>query len=341
MQELTIIRPDDFHVHLRDIHYALKDVLPFTARVFGRALAMPNLMKPILTAEDATFYREAIVRLAKQNGYGHFTPLMTIQIVDATTPETVRAAHEAGVTAGKLYPAGVTTNSANGVQHLDALAPVFKEMERLGMVLCLHGETPGAFSLDREERFLETLSGLVRSFPRLRMVLEHLSTAAAVRAVRSLPDTVGATITAHHLTLTLDDVIGDKLRPDHFCKPVPKRPEDRDALLEAAMSDDPKFFFGSDSAPHSHYSKYCAEGCAGVFSAPVALSLLAEVFERHGALARLENFVSMHGACFYGLPLNDGFVRLVKRPCEAPSLVGNSTIPFMAGKTLGWSVAPL
>lgn len=338
MQELTIIRPDDFHVHLRDVHYDLKDVLPYTAAVFGRALAMPNLKAPVLTGADAAFYKEAIVRQAREDGHKHFTPLMTIQIVDATTPETIRAAHQAGVIAGKLYPAGVTTNSANGVQHLDALTPVFEEMQRLGMVLCLHGETPGAFSLDREDAFLATLVGLSYRFSGLRIVLEHLSTASAVRCVKMLSDKVAATITAHHLLLTLDDVIGDKLRPDHFCKPIPKRPEDRQALIDAAVSDDPKFFFGSDSAPHSKYSKYCAEGCAGVFTAPVALPLLAQIFERHEALGRLENFVSMHGACFYGLPLNDGFVRLVKQPWRAPSLVGHSTIPFMAGETLQWKV---
>lgn len=334
MQELTIARPDDFHLHLRewgDLHYTLEH----TAMAFGRALVMPNLKCPVLTAEDVWRYRHQILGAARKKGFPGFIPLMTIQIVDATTPKIIQRAHEAGVIAGKLYPAGVTTNSANGVRRIDDLAPVFEEMQRLGMRLCLHGETPEIFTLDREEHFLVALANLAHAFPRLRIVLEHLSTAAAVHAVRELPDQVAATITAHHLMLTLDDVFG---RPHHYCKPVPKRPEDRQALIEAATSGHPKFFFGSDSAPHTARKKLSAQGCAGVFSAPVALPLLAAIFEQHGALEWLEKFVAVNGACFYELPMNQGEVRLVKEAWTVPECVPLDYIPFMAGETLPWRI---
>ena len=337
--ELKLIRPDDFHVHLRewgDLTYTLEH----TASVFGRALAMPNLKKPVLTGADAERYRGQIEDYAAKKGRPGFRPLMTIQIVDSTTPDVIRAAHAAGVVAGKLYPQGVTTNSGNGVRRIDDLCPAFEAMQDAGMTLCLHGEVPDIFSLDREERFLMTLENLAGEFPRLRIVLEHLSSAAAVRAVRKLPDAVAATITAHHLVLTLDDVVGDKLRPHHFCKPIPKRPEDRSALLEAAVSGNPKFFFGSDSAPHKAGDKHCPSGCAGVFSAPVALPLLAEIFEDCGALDRLEEFVSLNGARFYGLPPNDGSVRLVKEPWTVPERLPLDYVPFMAGETLRWKIVP-
>ncbi len=336
METLSLIRPDDFHVHLREPRQ-VRETLFHTAQAFGRALVMPNLASPVLTADDATGYHHAIMRAVREFGFpGGFTPLMTIQIVDATTPETIRDAKKAGVTAGKLYPAGVTTNSANGVRQIDALAPVFEEMQRADMVLCLHGETPDIPILDRETHFLMTLGNLASEFPRLRIVLEHLSTAAAVEMVKRLPENVGATITAHHLRLTLDDVIGDTLRPHHFCKPVAKRPEDRLALLKAAMSGNPKFFFGSDSAPHARSAKECAEGCAGVFSAQVALPLLATIFEENGQLGMLEEFVSINGACFYRKPTNPGRTTLVKQPWRVPNEENYGRLPFMAGETLPW-----
>lgn len=337
MQELTLIRPDDFHVHLRDRDDLLHTVRQ-TASVFGRALIMPNLRRPVLTASDAERYRQDIEREAGEAGHGGFRPLMTIQLLDATTPAIARQAREAGVTAAKLYPAGVTTNSHNGVTDIRKLYPVFAEMEACGLVLCLHGEAPGIHCLDREVIFLDTLRELARAFPKLRIVLEHLSTAEAVHVVEELPDTVAATITAHHLILTLDDVVGDLLRPHHFCKPIPKRYADRDALRIAATQASPKFFFGSDSAPHPVGKKHCASGCAGVFSAPVALPLLAEIFERHGALGRLEAFVSLNGAAFYGLPANEGSVRLVKREWRVPESFPSDLVPFKAGETLAWRV---
>jgi dihydroorotase len=333
--KLTMRRPDDFHVHLRD-GWTLKQVLPATAEVFARALVMPNTTPPILNASDAIRYRSEILG---ECGKGGFTPLMTIQITDATVPETVRTASQAGVVAGKLYPVGVTTNSENGATDIKALYQVFGEMERAGMVLCLHGEEPGEFCLERESYFLDALEGLAGSFPRLRIVLEHLSSEEAVETVLALPETVAATITAHHLVLTLDDVIGGKLQPHHFCKPLPKTPADRAALIEAAISGNPKFFFGSDSAPHRIPTKECADGAAGVFSAPTALPVLAGVFEHEDALDRFEAFVSGHGARFYGLSPNEGAITLERRPWKGRLRYCGEYVPFMAGKPIDWRVA--
>jgi len=337
VQELTIIRPDDWHVHLRqdgDLTATVRE----TARAFGRALVMPNTRPPILTADDAHGYRRSIGRAQGDLADG-IAPIMTIQIVGTTTPETVRDARDAGVKAGKLYPAGVTTNSGNGVTDLEASFPAFAAMEASGMVLCVHGELPGTFCLDREKAFLTPLIRLAKAFPKLKIVLEHVSTEIGVRAVKELlPETVGATITAHHLLLTLDDVIGDQLEPHHFCKPIPKRPEDRKALIDAATGGDPKFFFGSDSAPHVKGAKECASGCAGIFSAPVALPTLVEVFEREGKLDRLEAFVSVHGARFYGLPPNQDTITLRKEPWTVPERIDKRFVPFRAGQTLSWNI---
>ena len=343
MQELTIIRPDDFHVHLRqdgDLSTTVRE----TANVFGRALVMPNTKPPVLHWQEVVDYVLAIQDKVPEARSGAFIALMSIQITAETTPFDIIECDNAICPAGKLYPAGVTTNSANGVSDIEALYPVFAEMEKRGKVLCLHGETPGIHCLDREAHFLTTLANLAGDFPGLRIVLEHLSTAAAVRAVESLPETVAATITAHHLTLTLDDVVGDLLQPHHFCKPIPKRPEDRLALIEAATGGNPKFFFGSDSAPHPKGAKERAGGCAGVFSAPVALPTLAEVFEGRGRLDRLEGFVSKHGARFYGLlerpygMKERGTITLRKEPWTVPDRIDKRFVPFRAGQTLGWKV---
>lgn len=344
MQELTIIRPDDFHVHFRqdgDLSTTVRE----TANVFGRALVMPNTRPPILHWPQVVDYVLTIQDKVPEARSGAFVALMTIQITAETTPFDIRECDNGICPAGKLYPAGVTTNSENGVADIKMLYPVFAEMEKRGKVLCLHGETPGVYCHDRETHFLDTLAELARDFPGLRIVLEHLSTADAVRAVESLPETVAATITAHHLVLTLDDVIGDTLQPHHFCKPVPKRPEDRAALIEAATGGNPKFFFGSDSAPHPKGTKECADGCAGIFSAPTALPTLAEVFEAHGALPRLEAFVSKHGAAFYSLPAwpygmgERGTVTLRKEPRTVPDRIDKRFVPFKAGQTLSWKVS--
>ncbi|NJC85222.1 dihydroorotase [Planosporangium mesophilum] len=336
---LRIRRPDDFHLHLRQ-HDMLRAVLPATGRHFARALVMPNTDPPVADADALARYRSEIVSANEWP----FEPLMTIKLTAGTGDKTVRLAGEAGAVAAKLYPRGVTTNSADGVDEVDDLYPAFAAMVDVGMVLCVHGESPDAFCLDREEAFLSAvLPRITSEFPTLRVVVEHASTAAAVRWVRDHRDrtgtsTVAATITVHHLLLTLDDVIGDLLSPHHFCKPVAKRPEDRAALVEAATSGDPAFFLGTDSAPHAREAKECASGCAGVFTAPVALPVLAQVFESAGALDRLERFTSVAGAHFYGLPLNEGVVTLRRERWRVPAEY-HGVVPFLADRYLDWRVS--
>lgn len=310
----------------------LQDVAPLTAQHFARALVMPNTRAPITTAGAVVRYRDEILAAAPG-----LCPLMTIKLMASTTEETVWAARSAGAIAGKLYPQGVTTNSQDGVSDPLSLMHVYAAMERCEMVLCLHGETPGEFCLTREVAFLETLQTIAGAFPNLKIVLEHVTTQVACWAVRDLGPNVAATITVHHLVLTLDDVIGDNLRPHHFCKPVPKTPQDRDALRDWATSGDPKFFLGTDSAPHAVTAKECAEGCAGVFTAPIAMALLAEVFEQENALDRLEAFTSEFGARFYGLEANEGTLDLVREPWTVPPIFGQ-VIPLWAGRELSWRV---
>jgi dihydroorotase len=337
---VTLRRPDDFHLHLRDGEL-LQAVLPHSSATFGRGLVMPNTEPPVLTGDDAERYRKQIVEAVPE---GHrFEPLMTIKVVSGTTRQVVDEARAAGVVAGKLYPEGVTTNSADGVRDVMALGEVFQAMSDAGMVLCLHGETPDTFCLDREGRFVdEVLPYLAESFPDLRIVLEHVSTAAAVEWVRAQPADSGkggvaATVTVHHLLLTLDDVVGGMLSPHHFCKPVAKRPEDRAAIVAAATSGCSRFFLGTDSAPHLRGAKECAQGCAGVFTAPVALPLLAELFDGLGVLDRLDDFCSGFGADFYGLPRNQGTLRLVRDPWVVPDELAG-VVPLRAGATLPWRV---
>ena len=329
---ITLRRPDDWHVHLRDADM-LKAVAPDTARHFARALVMPNLTPPVCTGADALAYRERI--LAATEGSG-FEPLMTIKLFPGTTAEVVKSAKGVGVIAGKLYPQGVTTNSEDGWSEIEALDGAFAAMEEAGLVLCLHGEAPDAFCIDREERFVEdTLPAIARKFPKLRIVLEHVTTRAGVQMVDELANVAGS-ITAHHLLLTLDDVIGGALNPHLFCKPIAKRPEDRDALIQAALSSQ-AFFLGTDSAPHPISKKECASGCAGVYTASVALGLAAEVFEAHGGLDSLEAFTSERGAEFYGVPLNEGHVTLRRGEWPVPADVAG-VVPMRAGETLRWQV---
>lgn len=338
MSKITIRKPDDFHVHLRQ-EESLRIVVPYTAAYFQRALVMPNIKPPVCDILAARSYRKEILDAAHRGGYDEFEPLMTIKIVDGMNPKTVNLTHTVGVVAGKAYPVGATTNSEEGVSNFrhPHMRDVFEEMEASGMVLCVHGEMPLAPSLERETRFLCELEWLAAHFPMLKIVWEHITTRKAVEAVCSLPSTVAATITAHHLFLTLDDVIGGKLNPHHFCKPIAKTADDRAAVREAALSGNPKFFFGSDSAPHLKENKECGAGEAGIFTAPVALSLLATCFERENSLSRLENFVSRYGAEFYGLPLNKGTIMLIKDSWKVPRIYGN-IVPFKAGETLQWKV---
>ncbi len=335
MKSLSIPKPLDMHVHLRQGEL-LKTVTPFTAKHFSRALVMPNLTPPICTPAALVSYREEI--LVACPPHPEFEPLMTFKILPGTNPKDLEALKEAGAIAGKVYPKGLTTNAEDGVEDYFSLGPVFAVMEKLGLVLCLHGEKPGNIeSLDREAAFLRTLFYIARSFPKLRIVLEHITTAAAVEAVLQLPDTVAATITVHHLLLTIDDVGGDRMRPHNYCKPVAKRRADRDALVEAAISGCPKFFFGSDSAPHPRDRKECSECCAGVFTAPIALPLLAQIFEQHQALDRLESFVHTAAVKFYGLSVYRYTVLLSKKTYRVSEHIAN-LVPFMAGKWLEWSV---
>lgn len=353
METITIPKPDDFHVHLRDGE-ALHAVVPYTARQFGRALIMPNLTPPITTAPMAMAYAEKIQNIAHMTCPGtSFRPLMTIYLTDNTTPEDIVEVKQTTscVIAAKLYPANATTNSAHGVTDIERLTPVFRTMERVGMVLCVHGETltskvfgdkkSGRVSqLHREAVFLqETMMWLVHTFPSLKIVLEHISTAEAVHFVVNTPANVAATITAHHLLATLDDVLESH---HNKCMPILKEERHRQALLDAATSGNPKFFGGTDSAPHARSKKETACGCAGCFTAPHAVELYATAFEERGALHRLEGFLSHFGAGFYGLPRKPGTITLHREtwtiPDEYPFGDHETIVPFWAGKTLHWKV---
>ncbi|MBP9864631.1 dihydroorotase [Patescibacteria group bacterium] len=331
---IQIRKPDDFHVHWREGEM-LKRVVRYTSSQFARALVMPNLKKPVATAEDVLRYRAEIDRSLSCR----CEPLMTIKLLDTTTPEEIREAQRAGVVAAKLYPRGVTTNSENGVGDLESLRlrEVLREMQQCDMVLSVHGEWPESYCMDSEALFLPWLEYTAYAFPGLRIVLEHVTTESAVRTVMALPNTVAATVTAHHLAMTTDDVVRGKLRPHNYCAPIAKRPGDREALWNAIGH--PKFFFGSDSAPHAREAKECAEGCAGCFTAPFAMQLLATMFDERKKLDLLERFTSEFGAVFYGLPLNTDSLRLWRRPMRIQRRYG-TVIPFWAGALLQYSLIP-
>jgi len=331
MTTLVLRRPDDFHVHLRQ-DADLPSYAREAQRRFARVLVMPNLAPPVLTAADVAGYRERIVEAAPG-----LEPLMAFKLLPRHTGDELRELAEAGAVAGKVYPEGVTTNSEDGITDLRQIWPLMEVLEETGLVVCCHGEKPGVFSLDREERFLDEFSETASRFPGVRLVLEHVSTAAAVRAVRALGANVAATLTLHHLEITLDDVVGGMLKPHLFCKPLAKRPEDRDALREAAFSGDPKFFYGTDSAPHHKGKKECAAGCAGVYSMPVALEGLVDVFDRAGTLDRLEDFCASFGADFYGIPRSTETVTLEKADWSVPGLV-DGVVPYRAGETMPWRI---
>ena len=329
MKTLTLPLPDDFHVHLRQGEL-LKNYAKTVAKEFGRILVMPNTVPPIASAENVRDYYAQIKSAAPQ-----LDLLMTFKLNAKISADELVKMKEAGVVAGKYYPAGVTTNSEDGVSEFESIFPVVAEMEKLGLVLCIHGEEPAAFCLDREKEFIRRVEILAERFPKLRIVFEHLSTAAAVEAVKRLPANVAATITAHHLIHTLDDVIGGSLQPHHFCKPLPKRPEDRKALREAAFSGNPKFFFGSDSAPHAQSKKECCCGAAGVYSAPVAIPVLIQLFESANALDKLPNFIAGFGADFYGIPRPTKTVTYINSPWTVPANV-DGAVPLFANQTLNW-----
>lgn len=336
VETVTLRRPDDLHVHLRD-GMMLRNVCGWTSRHFARALVMPNV-PAIHTGEEAIAYRDRIEKAAGNN----FKVISCIKLTHRTTPSVIREASELGILCAKLYPSGVTNASHDGIEDPWAIRPIYEAMADCGMVLCVHGEEPSAFILDREEAYLGVVSRIAREYSGLRVVLEHITTAGSVHLVAKGPPNLACTITAHHLELTLDDVLSGGIHPHHFCYPVAKRPVDREFLVEAAMGEyGDRFIFGSDSAPHRREDKESACGCAGVFSAPVAMSVLAELFlgEDSSAedIARLQSFTSERGADFYGLPRNEGTLTLARRPWVVPEIIGG-VVPFRAGETLEWQV---
>ncbi len=343
LDSIEITRPDDWHVHLRDGDL-LARVLPYTARRFGRAIVMPNLDRPVVRVDDALRYRERILALRSEGNT--FEPLMTLYLSEETTVEEIEAAARSGhVVAVKFYPMGATTNSSSGLKDLASHRPVLEALERLGLPLLVHGEAtaPDCDVFDRERRFLEeTLVPLLRDFEGLRVVFEHITTAEAAAFVSEAPSRVAATITPQHLLLNRNALFAGGLRPHHYCLPVLKRESDRRALVSAATSGDPSFFLGTDSAPHHRSAKQSARGCAGVFSAPVAIEAYAEAFHRAGAMSRLEAFASHHGPAFHGLPRNPDRIRLERRDAPGPSRDGDggeSLEIFWAGEKLTYHVA--
>lgn len=345
MDTITLRRFDDMHCHFR-VGDVLHTVLPYTAKYCGRAIVMPNTRpRAIRTAKDVEWYREQLQKELDFDGCKNFEPLMTIDVRDSTTPEMIEAASEIGVVAGKVYPLGVTTNSEEGLRDFRSaeITKTFQAMSYHGMILLLHGEIdqPRTLVTKREQVFLPTLEYLAKTFPNLQIVLEHITTKKAVDTVYRLGVNVAATITAHHLCLTLNDVIGSGLRPHNACMPTPKDFSDRDALLRAAFSGDPKYFLGSDSAPHLREKKECAVGACGVFSAPILPQLLTQIFEASGEsdwVELLQDFTSAIGAEFYNLPQNEGTITLVRKPFQVPDLI-RGIVPFKAGETLEWSLA--
>jgi len=342
---LTLIQPDDWHLHLRDGE-SLRALLGDTARQFARAIVMPNLKPPVTTVEQARAYRERI--LAALPGGARFEPLMTLYLTDLTPPAEIARAKASGfVQAVKYYPAGATTNSENGVTDLRRVYPVLAEMEKHELPLLLHGEVtdPDIDVYDREAVFLEWhLIALAREFPNLRMVLEHVTTREGVAFVEQAGPNVAATITAHHLLLNRNAMFAGGIRPHAYCLPVLKRETHRAALVRAATSGNPKFFLGTDSAPHAKRLKEAACGCAGIYTAHAALELYAEAFEQSGALDRLEAFASHFGPDFYRLPRNLGTVTLMKETWRVPGELAfgdERLVPMRAGEILTWKFAGL
>lgn len=340
---LTLPRPDDWHLHLRD-GAMLEGVLPATARHFARALIMPNLVPPVVTGKDAAAYRDRILAALPEGA--DFTPLMTLYLTEATDPADVVAAHAQGlITAVKLYPAGATTNSASGVRDFDLVRPVLEAMAETGVPLCVHGEVtdPAVDIFDREAVFIDrVLDPIRRMVPGLRVVMEHVTTSDAVAYVRSAETGLAATITTHHLVINRNHILAGGIRPHYYCLPVAKRESHRQALVQAATSGDARFFLGTDSAPHIDPLKLAPCGCAGCFTAPNTLSVLAHVFEDAGALDRLAAFIARSGARFYGLPENAGTVTLVKGaalPAPGPWQTGAGPVTvFDPGFDLHWQV---
>ena len=343
--ELTLRRPDDWHVHLRD-GSVMKAVLPDTAEHFARALIMPNLVPPVVTMRDALDYRERIISCLPDGS--RFEPMMTLYLTESTDADDVAEAHRAGViTAVKLYPSGATTNSDSGVKDVTKVATVLERMAEIGLPLCVHGEvtSPAVDIFDREAVFIETvLDPLRRRTPGLKVIMEHVTTQDGVQYVQSESALLGATITTHHLMINRNHLFQGGLRPHYYCLPVAKREHHRLALRAAAVSGDSRFFLGTDSAPHVDGAKESACGCAGIYNAPNTLSCLAEVFEQENALNNLEAFVSLNGAAFYGLAPSEATISLKRRDDTVKSKTsvstdkGNITV-FDPGCDLHWHIS--
>ncbi|GAB6068141.1 dihydroorotase [Methylothermus subterraneus] len=344
MRAFTLTRPDDWHLHLRD-GALLRQVAPFSAAQFKRALVMPNLRPPLTRVEQALAYRARILTaVPKASG---FEPYLSLYLTAATpVKEVAYASRFPEILGFKLYPAGATTHAEAGIERLESVYPLLEAMERHDLVLQIHGEVtdPEVDIFDREKIFIEReLIPIIKRFPNLRIVLEHLTTQEGVEFVLSAPATLAATITAHHLLYNRNALFAGGLRPHHYCLPVPKREPHRQALLRAATSGNPKFFLGTDSAPHLRRDKEAACACAGCFTAPIALELYAEAFSQAGALDKLEAFASFHGADFYRLPRNRETVTLAPASWSVPEVYtgeGGEIVPLRAGETLGWRLIP-
>jgi len=344
MDSLAITRPDDWHIHLRD-GAALTTTVPHAARLFGRAIVMPNLRHPVTTVLDAIAYRERIMAAVPPGST--FQPLMTLYLTDRTTPAEIALAKESGaVTAVKLYPAGATTNSDSGVTDLEHCYHTLEAMEKHDIPLLIHGEVTDADIdiFDRERVFLERhLMPITQRFPGLRIVLEHITTCDAVQFVEGASPKVAATITAHHLLLERNAMLAGGIRPHLYCLPILKRETHRQALVAAATSGNPKYFLGTDSAPHARPTKETACGCAGIYTAHAAVELYAEVFDRAGALDKLEAFASFHGPDHYKLPRNTDRITLTRGAWTVPGTFafdGDALVPFRAGAAVEWGAAP-
>ena len=341
MSTLTITRPDDWHVHLRDGE-ALNNTVADISRYFGRAIIMPNLVPPVTNAELATQYHQ---RIMAANPSKQFQPLMVLYLTDKTTAEDIKAAKASGIVyAAKLYPAGATTNSSSGVTNVDNIAPVLAAMEEVNMPLLVHGEVTDhdIDIFDREAIFIDTiLRPLVAKYPTLKIVLEHITTKNAVDFVKEASDNVAATITVHHLLFNRNHMLVGGIRPHFYCLPILKRNTHQHALIEAATSGSEKFFLGTDSAPHPQGAKEAACGCAGAYTAHAAIELYAEAFEQAGALDKLEGFASLNGPKFYNLPVNRDKITLVKQAWNVPATMafgGDVVVPIRADETIAWQV---
>lgn len=340
--KITITRPDDWHLHLRD-GGALKAVLPDTAKQFGRAIVMPNLRPPVTTAALAVSYHERIMQALPTGA--SFQPLMTLYLTDNTTAEEIKSAKATNLVYGvKLYPAGATTNSDSGVTDINKCAAALAAMQEVGLPLLVHAEVTDADVdvFDREKVFIDRhMKSLVANYPNLKVVFEHITTKDAVEFVAAAGDNVAATITVHHLLMNRNDIFKGGIRPHHYCLPILKREEHRLALVKAATSGDAKFFLGTDSAPHAKGAKESACGCAGMYTAHAAMELYAEVFESADAIDKLEAFASFNGADFYGLPRNTEQITLIKEGWQVPESYpydGGVLVPLRAGQSIGWKV---